>query len=148
MRFQRRTWAVERAGHMALVVIVVLALAGLFSGGPFSDAVARDARSGLAVSYERFARLGRSGELTIDLGAPTVGAGVELSLPASYLEQFELRSIAPEPESEIATGDTVTYSFAAGTRQVLLQLEPSSIGLHSGRVTAGGVVEFDQMVWP
>ena len=68
--------------------------------------------------------------------------------PASYLEQFELRSIAPEPESEIATGDTVTYSFAAGTRQVLLQLEPSSIGLHSGRVTAGGVVEFDQMVWP
>lgn len=148
LRFQRRSWVAERAGHVVLAIIVVLALAGLFAGGPLSDAVARDPRSGMAVSYERFLRLGRVDAVVIDLGARAGREPVKVSLTASYLEHLEPQSIIPEPESQTATGDTVTYSFEPGTRRLSLHLEPSAIGPVHGRVSAGGVVEFEQIVWP
>uniref|UniRef100_A0A1I7YW47 CinA domain-containing protein n=1 Tax=Steinernema glaseri TaxID=37863 RepID=A0A1I7YW47_9BILA len=65
MSMQQRVWRFERVGWYLLVIVVLLALAGLFGNGPLSDAevVSQDGR--VKVEYQRLSRSGTTDNLYI-----------------------------------------------------------------------------------
>ncbi|AWE92213.1 hypothetical protein [Pseudomonas paraeruginosa] len=76
---QRRAWHFERAGLWALLGLILLALTGVFAGGPLSSRTLVSDSGRLAIAYERFERSGASSRLRIDLrGAPGAEVGVRL----------------------------------------------------------------------
>src|SRR6188508_2841580 len=62
MRLQYAFWAWERATWVALALIVLLALSGLFAHGPLSRRTVKDAA--LSLTYERFQRVTSVARLT------------------------------------------------------------------------------------
>jgi hypothetical protein len=55
LEFQRRVWAAQRIGWIAIGAFVIAALVGVFGQGPLSSAAAGG--NALRIEYERFARL-------------------------------------------------------------------------------------------
>ena len=74
MRFQHRSWALERAGWLVLALIAIAGLTGVFGNGPASWAHA--SAGSLAVSYERFQRATRTSAFVFDV---THQAGSDLT---------------------------------------------------------------------
>ncbi|HEV2128712.1 MAG TPA: hypothetical protein VGR22_08850, partial [Thermomicrobiales bacterium] len=67
IEFQEREWKVQRVGWALMLVVIVLALVGLFGTGPLS-AVEREADDGtLVLEYQRFVRHG--GRTTFSIAA-------------------------------------------------------------------------------
>jgi hypothetical protein len=68
MRLQYAFWAWERATWVALALIVLLALSGLFAHGPLSRRTVKDAA--LSLTYERFQRVTSHGSPRRSRGRP------------------------------------------------------------------------------
>jgi hypothetical protein len=110
MRFQRRFWAVERAGWLLLAAIAVIGLTGALGNGPLSW---QHASGGvLSVSYERFQRATRAAAFVFDV--PQVSADEwSLRLSAPFQRNFEFTSIQPPPLRSRAGPDGIELTFAA-----------------------------------
>lgn len=79
MHVQQRHWRLERAGWVVFLVIVLLALLGVFSQGVLSLTTARSADAALAVDYQRFERNSAASEITVRLrGEPGQATGQAL----------------------------------------------------------------------
>lgn len=109
MGFQRRTWAVERAGWLLLAAIAVAGLSGAMGNGPLSWG--RATAGPLTVHYERFQRATRLAEFIFTV-APASGGEVTLRLDAPFQRHFEFASIQPPPLRSSAGPDGVALTFA------------------------------------
>lgn len=79
MRMQQRVWRFERVGWYALVLVVLLGLAGLFGNGPLSDAQVMSEDGRVHVEYQRLSRSGTTDNLRITVRG-TAGEPVMLLL--------------------------------------------------------------------
>jgi hypothetical protein len=134
MRFQKRSWIVERLGWLLLSAIAVIGLTGVLGNGPASWAHA--AGGGLAVTYERFERTTRTSSFAFDLG-PTTGSDRTLHLSAAFQRDFEFSSIQPPPLHSRTGQDGIDLVFAArrgASGRVVIWAHARSYGL--SRITA------------
>jgi hypothetical protein len=151
--FQRREWAVRRAGWIVLWALLAAAAAGLFGRGPLARAQVT-APGGLRVDFERFARKLTPTNLTITIPASAHADTTVLWLDRRYADHMEVQHIKPEPLDVAADSLRLVYRFLTlgGDRpvRVTLQVEPEgSMRLH-GRlgVIRGDSASFTQLVYP
>jgi hypothetical protein len=129
MRFQKRSWIVERLGWLVLLAIPAFGLTGVFGSGPVSWTHASGGT--LAVSYERFERATRTSSFIFDLGA-AAGNERTLHLSAPFQRDFEFTSIQPRPLRDQTGQDGIDLTFAVqsdATDRVVIWARPRSYGL-------------------
>ena len=140
MSSQRRMWRFERIGWVALLILVALTLAGLFSKGPLSSVNVKTSDGKLSVAYERFSRNGATDDLVIT----TFGKADEmrfLLLGHELLQGVSIESLNPQPAPLRSDGaDLVIPMKADGNGMAILYLTVRSngVGLLRGRVQMMG----------
>jgi hypothetical protein len=156
MRFQRRTWAVERVAWALMVLLVLAAAAGLLATGPMGTAEVSDEAGLVHVRYERFARLGAPSTLRVEFAAAaTSSPTVALELGRSLAEAIQVERVQPEPLRERAGGGgglVLEFGIAEPGRPALVRIfaKREKIGLVEGEVGLAGrpPVRFTQFVYP
>lgn len=154
LRFQRRSWIVQRVGRALMALAVLAALLGLLGPGPLSKASAGEEER-LEVEYDRFLRQQGENRLTVKLGPGSApGEEARVWLDARYMQDNELQAVVPEPERVEATEERVVLVFAlarpgAGLEAVV-DLQPRAIGPVRGAIgVAGGpTARIAQFVYP
>jgi len=152
LAFQEREWRFERIGWIAMFLVIILALAGLFGTGPLSASSAGN--DGLTVDYQRFVRHQGQTEITVTIDARhAVDGQVELTITGEYHDSLAIESVSPEPVEVRGDGNDVVYVFAlaegAGSIDVSFGATPRQIGPLPGEVAAGdATVTFFQFAYP
>ena len=141
LEFQRREWTMQHVGWWLLTSFVAAAAAGLFGGGPLSEARVGDA-SRLEVEYERFTRVGSHTRIVLR-GRTDRHEPLDVAFERSYFEGFRLERVLPEPESVRFAGAEVTLRFRPDVSQdggytVIVDLEPRAGGHRRAWVRATG----------
>lgn len=143
LAFQEREWRAERVGWVVLVVVMVVALGGLFGKGPLSWTTVTTPGGALRVSYERFGRRGGPQELTVRARARSAERGswhVEVS--RDYLASLEVTSITPQPDATGTVEGAVRYRFAQAAPdadlEVVLAVTPRAVWSQRGEVRLAG----------
>lgn len=109
MAVQKCDWFMERCAWIGMAIVLSLALLGLFSRGPLSDAAKAGEAGNPAIAYERFVR---SHAMTRFAITGTFGSeSLELRLGHGFLEAYEVRAIQPEPAGSRSDDEAVYYSF-------------------------------------
>lgn len=145
-------WTVQRAGWVAMLLLVVCALLGLFGTGPVDRAhIKGDA---MEVTYSRFLRTSTSAGLDLTLPASRTDAtGIWLDRP--YTRHFEITSVTPQPQSATSSKDRLLYVFRTVPGQPLavtfhLRVSEGAVGILSATVgvDGGAQTHFSQFIWP
>ena len=152
MRMQHRVWRFERVGWYVLVIIVLLALAGLFGNGPLSDAEAVSQDGRLKVEYQRLSRSGTTDSLFITIqGVP--GKPVMVELAGSLLREASIETMQPEPQVSMSHGPALLLQLGTtndGVATLYLTLRSEHVGTLQGVVRAGSQaeVQFSTFLYP
>ncbi|WP_425928308.1 hypothetical protein [Pseudomonas sp. NyZ201] len=139
MTLQQRVWRFERVGWYVLVLIVLLALAGLFGNGPLSDADATSADGRVRVEYQRLSRSGTTDSMRIQVRG-TPGQPVQLLLGGSLLREASIETLQPEPLSAQSRGEEILMRLGTGEDGIAtlyLTLRSEHVGRLEGRVGLG-----------
>lgn len=153
--FQRREWAVQRAGWIALALLIVAALAGLLGDGPLSRTQAASPDGALRLHFDRFARAGATTELRLRFQPARNGDGkYRIWLKGEYQEASRIREVSPTPDHVEDDRGRVVYVFRAfepeRSTEVAFYVQPRNPGLQPGRigVVGGASVAFRQFIYP
>ncbi|HDS1735455.1 hypothetical protein [Pseudomonas sp. BP8] len=149
---QRRVWCFERVGWYSLVLIVLLALAGLFGNGQLSDAQAVSSDGRVRVEYQRLSRTGSTDSMRITVrGAP--GKPVILLLGGTLLQEASIETLQPEPKVSRSHGESLLLELGtseAGVATLYLTLRSDYVGTFEGSVRAApsSAVHFTTFLYP
>ncbi|MBH9410908.1 hypothetical protein I5K85_22805 [Pseudomonas aeruginosa] len=148
---QRRAWRFERAGLWVLLGVILLALTGVFAGGPLSSRTLVSDSGRLTLAYERFERSGAASRLRIDLrGAPGTAVGVRLG--GGLLQAHSIQSLQPQPLRSHSWRGGLELEGRLdedGRRSLFLTLLPNQRGEVASRLEfAGESLAFDQFIYP
>lgn len=154
-RFHQREVAAQRIGVIAVAVLLLAAVLGVFGGGgPLNDTVQSAPDGGFDLSYHRFLHRETSERLTVSVaGSAVTSDRVDLELAAGWLAQVQLSVVLPEPAAETSTVDGVRFQFAAdpGTPlKVQFRFRADEVGVLDGwvRLVPGERVPLTQFVYP
>jgi hypothetical protein len=149
--FQKKDWQAQRIGWAIMLLLILLALLGVFGGnGILSDVQAET--DGLAVHFERFGRYKMSGQLQFD--AEGSGDVVRLWIDSSYLENVEIESISPQPELVESAPDRQIYLFpitqSGEPISITFYIKPERPGVLNGKagIEGGSSLDFTQLIYP
>lgn len=137
MRFQKRSWLVERVGWIVLTAIAVAGLTGLGGNGPASWAHA--SAGPLSVSYERFQRATRTAAFVFDLTPASNESTLHLDPP--FQRNFEYTSIQPAPVRSRIGPNGIDFTFAAaqgGPGRVVIWAQARHYGLSTVKAATDG----------
>lgn len=153
LKFQRRTWRVQRIGWTVMVLLIGAAVSGVFASGPLSEAETRDPDGTIGVEYERFVRRMAPTTLRIRFLAPVANADrVAIEFGNSFIRDVEIETVRPEPEHMTAMPDGVRMAFrlAQGGGAVTLSIKPQAVGSLRGEVGIVGrrPARLSQFVYP
>lgn len=153
LNFQRKEWRVQRIGWVVIALIALAALLGLTGSGLLARATVGEGP--LQLTYSRFDRLEAPTTLEARIAADAVsGEQVELWIDRSYLEDFQLQTIVPEPEEVRSDGDGLIYVFGVDEPgqpvTVTFDLRHTTFGPKSGQVGLANEpsLDFSQFVFP
>jgi hypothetical protein len=153
IEFQRRSWTVQRIGWIGIGLIVLAALAGLFGGGPVSQAHAGSSGDPIEIAYPRFGRLLAPTTLNLQLNQ-IEGPQARVWIDRALLEDVRVEHVEPEPGSIEAGSDRLIYVFdlADGheSTSVTFFIEPQTVGWLNGRVGIenGAELTFSPLIYP
>lgn len=152
MRLQLHMWRLERVGWWLLILLVILSLLGLFSGGVLSKARAQNAEGDVAVEYQRFERRGAQSALSLQIKAGGDGRAV-VELDGDFLDGFRVEHIHPLPLESHSHGNGVRWVFrpdAEGIARVHLTLRPEGLGFVRNTLATPGSapMRFSQFIYP
>ena len=137
MDFQRATWMTERIGWVVVVILMLLALAGLFSVGPLSSVEASDDSGALNARYEYFHRAGAGDVMELTL-VPLDGSGAQLRFDSAFLRAFTIEQVQPEPREWRGEADGAVLVFPPTEGRsftVQLSLLPEIVGPVQARIS-------------
>jgi hypothetical protein len=147
LEFQHRFHRVQRIAWRLLGLLPILAIAGLFGGGLFSNVTAGDPAA--RVSYERFGRLTVDTRIRVVLASPRRPAVV--TLDRALLDAYDITEVRPQPSQVEVSANRTSYAFSAlpGAR-VSLTVQPRRLGSVRGAVSVAGArpVQVHQFVYP
>lgn len=153
--FQRREWVIQRVAWYVMVLILILAVVGIFGRGPIAQATARADDASLLVRYDRVDRRRAPAHLEIELAPGTAQHGqIEVWIAEEFLRRIELRGVLPEPAEMRGAGDRTIFVFAIAdpnqSTRVTLDFEHESAGRAQIRVglVGGPDVTVTQFVFP
>ena len=150
--FQRREWTVQRIAWLVEAAVIVAALLGLLGNGPLSKASISDPTGSLFVEYSRFGHW--ESPLRIEITVqPRAGHLTRLSINRPYLDQMRVESITPQPVSQSADGERITFEFTSDGDQPLtiaFHFSTRKLGaVEAASGLAGGEnVQFTQFIFP
>jgi hypothetical protein len=95
------------------LVFILAVLAGATGKGPVSDEELRNDATGEKIETQRFIRYQSPIALTILANTSIAGNDslFDIAISTSYLQQFSIESILPEPVTTAAGGDNYVFSF-------------------------------------
>lgn len=140
--YQEREWRTERLGWALLILLILVAVAGLFGNGPLSWTTVTTPDEALEVSYERFGRRGGSQDLTLRATSRSAENGEwHIEISSSYLASLEVSSITPEPESVEMVEGAARYNFSQATAdadlEVIFAVMPRHVWSQRGELRLG-----------
>jgi hypothetical protein len=154
-KLQRRTWVVQRVSWVAMGVIVVAALAGLFAVGPLASREARDPGGLLRAEYHRFERHLTPTHLRLHLSPEATSAeSVTVLLGREFVDSFRILRITPEPIEMGSAREGAMLRFRVAAAQqpmsIRIDLEPARMGSISGALALAGraPAQISQFVYP
>ena len=115
LSFLRKEWRFQRIGWIAMLLFVILGLAGALGRGPLANVTDGDTAT-LAVSYERIIRHAADTQLEIVAGRALREDTLRIYITSGFLKAFEVRNIIPEPVSSGVRGPYVYYDFLRDPR--------------------------------
>jgi hypothetical protein len=152
-RFQNAEWAVQRAGWVLLLAVVVAALTGLFGTGPLSSTVADSADGRLRVEHEKYLRY-RAPSM-FEFTVQTAGSDeLRISFDRPLSRAMEIQRVMPEPQQEELTDEEHVFVFrnagGGGPARIRFHFEPDAFGWANGTVRLGksSVVRVQQFIYP
>jgi|SRR5690554_3162633 len=104
IKHQKFAWKVRKTGYIIILILVLLAFAGLFGSGFLSNG--ETSNKNLSISYERFTRAGGKAELILNLKTFNK-PDISLKINNEYLKTLEINRIVPAP-SEEKTGKPIS----------------------------------------
>ena len=140
LEFQERDWAAERIGWTAMLLVLLVALLGVFGAGPLSHTTAGEREGQFWLEYQRFAHYDAPTlPLVVHVDTNLAQEGqVQLWFERDYLQSFQVEGVLPEPKGVEIGIDRYIYVFEVGETgpptQVTFILEPEQIGRVSGRI--------------
>jgi hypothetical protein len=151
--FKQKDWIFQRAGWVAMALIIVAALTGLFSHGPLSYVKARDSADTIQVEYERFQRFRSPGTMNIEISNTALNSGaVRIFIDKEFAENFDIRSIYPEPQGSVLTINGSVFDFPVLTAPAVVSLDiaPLKRGSVSGHIGLEGEApaEIHSFIYP
>jgi hypothetical protein len=163
-RHQRREWWVERIGWLAMLVLVVAGIAGIFGSGPATRRADAGGDGALVVEYSSVERVEAPAQLTIRTRPPRSRSDAppaaeaspavwRLLVSRSFADRVTPEVIVPRPETVSQVGDDVAYTFIARSgdpQRVVFRYHYDEFGSFEHRVAtdAGASVVFRQRVLP
>ncbi len=144
---QERSWVVQRIGWWLLFAFVAVAALGLFGEGFFSKKTVSAPPA--SVEYEQFFRHEATMEMVIDVNQST-GNQTIVAFPNSYLKNFRIESILPEPKENKIQGDQVHYVFEGNApMHLVFYLVPQQVGQLEGKVMVNNnTFNLSQFIYP
>jgi hypothetical protein len=135
MAFQRASWVVERAGWIALALLLIAALAGLFGHGWLSKQTIGGGN--LRVEFDRFQRLTKVTPYIISLQG---GDEPKITLGRRFQSGYEVIDIEPRPIRSSAgeTGLELQFASAGDNLRAVIWARPRSFGRMRFSVSSGG----------
>lgn len=150
MHFQEISWTLQRVGWIAVALIAVLALTGVFSHGFFSSAVAQQNGLPLIVNYERFQRMTVLHRFDISMPAGAEDE-IQLTFNKAFWDLYEIDSIQPQPARSSSGDGTFVLTFAATDRRfnAVVWARPRSFGYAPLEIgTPRGALTMPVFVYP
>lgn len=152
MVYQAKVWRFERWGWYSLVLVVLLALAGLFSHGPLSTRQIHGNDARISVEYELFHRNGSANPMKISV-VGTQGSTVELELVGELLDGFSIETLQPDPIRASSGGHGIKLWLPTddqGRASIYLSLRGDGLGLFKTRLLSPGAqaVNVNQFILP
>jgi hypothetical protein len=149
MPFQRRSWIAERIGWIAMGLLVIAALTGVFALGPLAQA--RLSGGELAVEFQRFAH--KTARTWFTIRAAPQGNEVLVRLSPQFPAAFDIEAMEPRPLRSSAGARGIELVFARskeGDFAVHIGARPKRFGFVSVTVEAEGLgkVECTQLIYP
>lgn len=155
LRFEERSWRVQRIGWSLFGLLLLASLLGLFGGpGPLSSSTLGEGTA-LRLDYERFTRHNDTTTLIFELGPGAVpGDEARIWLNGDYLAAIQIERIEPEPARVVLEAGRTNLLFQigeAGTAgRISIHLKPQSLGWHriQAGLEGGPTYELGQFVYP
>ncbi|HCD1255207.1 TPA: hypothetical protein JD854_RS09050 [Citrobacter amalonaticus] len=143
----------HKIGFVVLLVIILLALAGFFSGGYFSAAVKENANNTAHVEYERFGRLQTEFKLKIVIPLPPSPQTI-LRIGGDFNTAYETETLWPRPDRMYSHGSDLYLVYNTLNNQkdatVWLRVMPVKPGYPQSVVQLNHEPEihFRQFIYP
>jgi hypothetical protein len=141
LEFQRKWWRFENAAWIALTLIIILDLTGLFGRGPLAKTQLHAMDGTVDVKYERIERTGSQSIMTIRFGPSAIKDGkVQLYIDNSLIKRLGTERVIPAPQQTVIGEGGLTYSFPASKppASVDLALEPPGPGIFDFTIGVAG----------
>jgi hypothetical protein len=125
LNLHKTGWTIQRIGLTFFMLIVILALLGMFGNGILG--YRKTEAAGNMVEYERYGRFQNS--TSIHFLANNENGRAVVHIPQQYLQDFELQKITPEPDQQTVLNGHYVYSFQANKPvHILLRGMPKKRG--------------------
>ncbi|MFC7401655.1 hypothetical protein [Citricoccus sp. GCM10030269] len=112
-RFQQREWRVEQVGTVLLVLFLLAGVLGLVGKGLFNQASAASENGALEMEYQRVAHYKADQTVTFTVSEEAIEDDtVTLVLTGPWVQEVNMSSINPEPDTQYATPDGMAMEFA------------------------------------
>ena len=155
LKFQKRSWGVERAGWIIGALILFAAILGFFGPGPLNKARAASPDHRLSVEYHKLEHYEAPVHLRVDIaGSVATNGQIHLWINRDYVAALDIEHIDPQPESVEIDEERFVYVFKArrppANSKVLFRFEPNKFGKTSARVgiVNGPELQFTQFYFP
>ena len=154
LQFLKREWRFQRIGWFVMLLLLLAALIGAFGRGPLSETRIGDPRV-FSAEFSRMVRHGAIDELKIFVGPGLQSdSTVRIGISRTYLAEFKIEDVQPEPSQQEAAGDFITYQFIRtdprSPLEISLKLRPEGYASVRGRLQLnhGGALELRQFIMP
>lgn len=152
VQLQTRQWRLERVGFLVMLLIIVLCLLGLFSGGPLSQVQQRTASGDLQVDYQRFLRNGATTTLVVTVRSQA-GAEALVQFDGELLDSGQIETLVPEPvasASHARSGVALRVTpNEEGVARLYVGFRSDAVGLYRFRVSANGeALDLQHFIYP